>query len=167
MALGHELGPQLAEVLDDAVVHDGDLGARMRVRVQLGRGAVGRPAGMADAGMAGQWVAVEHRAQIAELARRAAARDVPAHQGGDARRVVAAILETLECIEDDGRDVARARNADYSTHIRFPSAFYPLMPCPHCREIVAMPTSSSRPFRPFSGRGIFPPNREFPSAPRG
>ena len=48
---------QLAEVLDDAVVHDGDAVGGMRMRVALGRPAVRRPARVADADIAGQRLA--------------------------------------------------------------------------------------------------------------
>ena len=48
-ALLLQLFAQLAEVLDDAVVDDRELLGGVRMRVVLGRLAVGRPAGMADA----------------------------------------------------------------------------------------------------------------------
>ena len=49
-ALGLELLAQLAEILDDAVVDHGDAFGGVRMGVVLGRLAVGRPAGVADAG---------------------------------------------------------------------------------------------------------------------
>ena len=49
-----ELLAQLAEILDDAVVHDRDVFGRVRMGVALGRLAVGGPAGVADADIAGQ-----------------------------------------------------------------------------------------------------------------
>ena len=52
VALGGQLGFELAEVLDDAVVHDRDLAVHVRMRVALGRAAVRCPARMADAGVA-------------------------------------------------------------------------------------------------------------------
>ena len=51
-ALLLELLAQLAKILDDAVVDHGDAIGRVRMRVVLGRLAVGGPAGVADAGMA-------------------------------------------------------------------------------------------------------------------
>ena len=45
---------QLAKILDDAVVHDRDAFGRMRMRIVLGRPAVGGPARMPDAAMAGE-----------------------------------------------------------------------------------------------------------------
>ena len=53
---GLQLVAQGGEVLDDAVVDDGDLagGVAVRVRVAVGGTAVGRPAGVPQAGGAGQ-----------------------------------------------------------------------------------------------------------------
>ena len=54
VALGEELVLQLGEVLDDAVVDEGESSvvAEVRVRVAVGRAAVRRPARVADAGAA-------------------------------------------------------------------------------------------------------------------
>ena len=53
---GFQLGAQRGEVLDDAVVDDGDLagGVAVRVGVAVGGAAVGGPAGVADAGGAAE-----------------------------------------------------------------------------------------------------------------
>ena len=48
---------QLAEILDDAVMHDRDAVGGVRMGVALGRLAVGRPAGVADADLAGERLA--------------------------------------------------------------------------------------------------------------
>ena len=48
-ALAFKLAAQLAEILDDAVVHDGEPLGGVRMRIVLGRPAVGRPARVADA----------------------------------------------------------------------------------------------------------------------
>ena len=53
-ALFLQLLAQLAKILDDAVVDDGDALGRMRMRVVLGRPAVGGPARVADAAVAGE-----------------------------------------------------------------------------------------------------------------
>ena len=73
-ALLFELVAQLAEILDDAVVDDGEPVGRVRMGVVLGRLAVGRPAGVADADGAGERLAREPRFEIAQLALGAAAR---------------------------------------------------------------------------------------------
>ena len=54
MALGDQFVPQFAEVLDDAVMHDGQALAGMRMRIVLARAAVRGPARMADADGAAQ-----------------------------------------------------------------------------------------------------------------
>ena len=60
VSLRQQLRPQRRVVLDDAVMDDGDAPAAIHVRVRVGvRGAaVGRPAGMPDAGRAVQRLAV-------------------------------------------------------------------------------------------------------------
>ena len=49
-----QLAAQLGEILDDAVVDEGDAVGGMRMGVALGRGAVRGPAGVADADRAGE-----------------------------------------------------------------------------------------------------------------
>ena len=63
-ALGFELAAQFAEILDDAVVHDGQPIGRVRMRVVLGRPAMRRPAGVADADRARERLAREFLFQI-------------------------------------------------------------------------------------------------------
>ena len=115
-----ELGLDLGEVLDDPVVDDGELVVvgQVRVRVGVGRPAVRRPAGVADAGGA-----VRHRrrgeivAQDAELAGPLAHPEVAlAVDHGDARGVVAAVLQTREPGQEDGLALPRAHVSDDSTH---------------------------------------------------
>ena len=120
VAVGEQLGLDLGEVLDDAVVDDGELVVvgEVRVRVGVGRAAVGRPAGVADAGRAvGERVRGEVVAQHLELAGALAHAEVAvAVDDGDARGVVAAVLEPGEAGEEDGLAVARAHVSDDSTH---------------------------------------------------
>ena len=70
--VGEERVLQRVEVLDDAVVDEGELAvvaAAVRVGVVVGGAAVGGPAGVADAGRrAGEVVGVERVLQVAELA---------------------------------------------------------------------------------------------------
>ena len=63
-----ELGLELAEILDDAVVDERQPLGRVRMGVHLGRRAVGRPARMADAGVAGERRAAELLLEVPELA---------------------------------------------------------------------------------------------------
>ncbi len=105
-------------VLDDAVVHDGDAVARdVRVGIALARHAVGRPAGVRDAELAVHRALVERVAQFLHLADGAQ----PAHllatvQHGDAGGVVAAVLEALQPLDQDGDDVAVSDRTDDAAH---------------------------------------------------
>ncbi len=111
-----ELLAQLAEVLDDAVVHDRKPVGGMRMGVALGRPAVGRPAGVADADRALERLALELGFEIAKLALGAAARQAAAFQRGHAGGVIAAIFEALERIDQLHRDRLAAEDADNSAH---------------------------------------------------
>ena len=108
--------PQFAEILDDAVMNHGDVVGRMRMRVVLGRLAVGGPAGMADAGMAGERLGPQPRFEIFELAFGAAALEMVAFERGDAGGIVAAIFQALERIHQLLRDRTAPQNADNAAH---------------------------------------------------
>ena len=55
MAGGTQLVPQRRVIFDDAVMNNGDpVVGDMRVRIPFGHAAMGRPAGMAKPGVAGQ-----------------------------------------------------------------------------------------------------------------
>ena len=107
---------QFAEILDDAVVNHGDALGRMRMRVVLGRLAVGGPAGVADAGMAGERLGLQSRLEILQLAFGAAALEMVAFQRGDACGIVAAIFQPLERIHQLLRDRTAPQNADNAAH---------------------------------------------------
>ena len=66
--LPFQLAAQLAEVLDDAVVHHGEPVGRVRMGVVLGRTPVRCPAGVADADRAGERFARELCFEVLELA---------------------------------------------------------------------------------------------------
>ena len=108
---------QLVEILDDAVVDDRDAVGRMRMRVDLGRPAMGRPAGVADADRAGERLASQPLLEVLELAFGAAARQVALLQRRDAGGVVAAIFEALERIDHQGRDRLATQYPDDPAHV--------------------------------------------------
>ena len=95
---------QLAKILDDAVVDHGDAIGRVRMRVVLGRLAVGGPAGVADAGVAGERFGIQPLFEILQLALGAAAREMVAFQRGDACGIIAAIFKPFERIHQLLRD---------------------------------------------------------------
>src|SRR6185503_14593813 len=78
--------------------------------------AVGRPAGVADADGGVQRVGGQHRLQRLDLARRAAALDVAVHHAGDACRVVAAVLQALEAVDQPLLHRAGPDDADDAAH---------------------------------------------------
>src|ERR1700730_1578207 len=86
--------------------------------VALRRLAVGRPARVADADRAGQRRHAESRLEIDQLALGAAAVDVAVDQRGDARRVVAAIFQPLQRLDQQRRDGRFADNSDDAAHGR-------------------------------------------------
>src|SRR5579862_5216721 len=91
-------------VLDDAVVHDDDLARAIAMRMGiLFRGtAVGGPAGVADAVGAVERLQADDLFQIAQLAFGATYLQAVAVAGhGDSGRIIAAILEPPQPVDDD------------------------------------------------------------------
>ena len=119
-----QLVAQLAEILDDAVVHDRELVGGVRMRVVLGRLAVGRPAGVADADGALQRLALQPRFEIAELALGAAARQRAAFKRRDAGGIVAAVFQALERIDELPRHRLTAENPNNPAQVVYPLAAF-------------------------------------------
>ena len=111
-----QLLAELAEILDDAVVDDGEALGSMRVRVMFGRSTVSRPARVADADRAGERLAREPGFEIAKLALGTPARKVPGFERGDTGRIIAAIFEPLERVDQQARDRFAAENSYNSAH---------------------------------------------------
>ena len=119
MAARLEAVPELAEVLEDPVVDDRDVTGAVLVgmRVEVVRAAVGRPArvGQADGGV-GRAIG-DRCAQIRELAGL-----LLDEQGalvideGDPGRVVAAVLEALQPLDEDRSRLPRSRVSDDAAH---------------------------------------------------
>src|SRR5216684_4164760 len=83
-ALFLQLLAQLAKVLDDAVVDDGETIGGMGVRVGFGGAAVSRPTGVPDTDRASERLAGKAGFEIAQLALGTAPRELPALQRGHA-----------------------------------------------------------------------------------
>src|SRR5215210_1495537 len=115
-AIGDQFVAQRLEILDDAVVDQGHRSGDVRMRVADGRRAVRRPARVCDADGPAERVRVELGGQIFELALGPPALQPAAVDGADARRVIAAILEALQAIEQPLRDSGIPCNADDSAH---------------------------------------------------
>nr|AAA17318.1 B229_F2_64 [Mycobacterium leprae] len=113
------------EILDDAVVDDGDLagGVAVRMRVAVGGATMGGPPDMAEADVAGQRRRNhlrQHRLQIGKSTSTTTngqiARFGTAVDQRDSRRVVAAVLHPAQRIHDDPAGRALPDVADKSTH---------------------------------------------------
>src|SRR5690606_5644957 len=117
-----QLAAQVGGVVDDAVVDDGDLalGVQVGVGVDVGRGAVSGPAGVGDAG--GALEAGRHlRLQVAHPALGFDHLQAGGLGGGDddARRVVAPVLQALEALQQQRRDLTPADVSDDSAHVGY------------------------------------------------
>ena len=119
---GLQLVAQRRVVLDDAVVDDGDLARRvaMRVRVAVGGTSVGGPAGVTEAGAAGQRRRVglgERALQVGQPAGAPTYRELAAPvDQRDARRVVAPVLHPAQRVDDDVKGRPMPDVADDSAH---------------------------------------------------
>ena len=122
VAGGGEARLELEVVLDDAVVDDHDAAGAVLVRVSvlLGGAAVGGPAGVPDAPVAVERLRGEARRQVAELARGAAALEAAVLHDGDAGRVVPAILQPAQAVQDHGDRVPPAHVSDDAAHVPDP-----------------------------------------------
>ena len=92
----------------------------MRMRVGLVGHAMGRPARVADADRAVERLVLQPAFEVDELAFGAAAGKFAALDGGDAGRVIAAIFEPLQRIDDERRDRRVADNPNDSAHVAQP-----------------------------------------------
>jgi hypothetical protein len=118
VALGDELLLQRKVVLDDAVVDDDDLAGAVavRMRVFFGGAAVSGPASVADAVGAVEWLEADGLFQVSQLAFCPADLQALAVAGdGDAGRVVAAVFEPAQTVDDDGNDASCLRNQRFHT----------------------------------------------------
>ena len=107
MALGEELLFQLDVILDDAVVDHHDFAGAIAVRmgVFLGGAAVRGPARVADAVDAVERRDADRFFEIAQLARGAADFELAVvADDGDAGRIVAAIFEAAQAIQNQRHD---------------------------------------------------------------
>ena len=92
--------PQLAKILDDAVVNHGQTIGSMRVRIAFGGTAVGGPARVPDPDGSPERLALQSGLQIAQLALGTPARQLSAFQRRHPGRIVATIFQPLECVDE-------------------------------------------------------------------
>ncbi len=114
-----QAGLDLEIVLDDPVVDQRQLpgAVPMRMRVRIVGSTVRRPARVRDPGVACRRPAVQVLGQVGELARLLLDEDAPLRgEERDACRVVAAILEPPQPVDQDRRSVSRTDVADDAAH---------------------------------------------------
>ena len=117
VTLGAQRLAQFAEVFDDAVVDDRDAAVGVGMGVGLVRASMRRPARVADATVAAERFAHEALAKVAQLALGAPAGQAPALQRGDAGRIIAAIFEAAQRLDNVAGNGFDAENSDYSAHV--------------------------------------------------
>jgi len=108
VTLGRQLMLECQVVLHDAVVHDHNAAraVTVRMRIFLGGAAMRSPARVANAIGAFERTLANHLFQPAQLAGGAAQlQSVTKAANGDARRIVAAILQAAQPLNDDRNDV--------------------------------------------------------------
>src|SRR5205807_806103 len=104
-------------VLDDAVVDQREASGRVWVRVDLGRRAMGRPAGVTYARAAVERSPRQAVLQVPQLALGATALEMPILKRGDAGGIVAAIFQPPQRIHQQRRHRRGSEYADYSAHL--------------------------------------------------
>ena len=121
-ALAHEEVFQLLVVFNDAVVHDGDSSAGVGMRIHIGRLAVSRPAGVADAHMP-LWTALLFHPllQIFQTALRLGNNDLPFLKHGDACGVISAVFQLAQTAHQNIRAIPLSHISNNSTHRINPS----------------------------------------------
>ena len=132
VGLGRELVPgllqllaQLGEVLDDPVVdhEDAAVAVRVRMRVDVGRPAMCRPAGMPDAEVSGRLDRLDLGDQVVDLRLRLGDAGADGRsrlrglQHGHPGRVIAAVLEALEALQEHRGGFALAQVSDDPAHL--------------------------------------------------
>ena len=120
VALRGEFALEVEVIFDDAVVDDDDAAGAvaMGVGVFFGGAAMGGPAGVADAEGAVERMFAKDFFEIAEFAGSAADLEESGigAADGDAGRVVAAIFEAAQALNDDGDNLLTADVTDDSAH---------------------------------------------------
>ena len=121
--LGHEFnavlgqfGAQLAEVFDDAIMHNSHGPRLMRVRIGDRGRAMGRPTGVPDARLPGERFVHQQIRQVHQFADRAAAVQLARVNRRDTGAVVAAIFQTFQGFDKGRRNFVLAKDTDNTTH---------------------------------------------------
>src|SRR4029453_9205689 len=115
-ALREKLIAQRLEILDESIVYQGHRANDVRVCVADRRRAVGRPACVGYAGDAVERVRLKLARQIIELAFRSPPFEPAIIDCADAGRIVAAIFQPLEAVEQPLSDIGLPDDSNNSAH---------------------------------------------------
>ena len=115
-ALLLQLLAQLAKVLDDTVVHDGESVGGMGVSVAFRRAPVSGPTGMPDADRTFERLLGEPRLEIAQLALRAPPRKLATLQGGNTGGIITAVFKSLQRVDKRAGNRLASENPHNSAH---------------------------------------------------
>ena len=107
---------QRPEILDDAVVNDRKPRRSVRMGVGFGRLAMRRPTGVADADRAAQRRRGKFRLQVLEFALGAPPLQPAVLERRHAGKIVAAVFEPLQRIDNRARDGPGPEDSDNATH---------------------------------------------------
>ena len=124
--LRDQLIAQRLEILDDPVVDERHRPDDVRVRIADRRRTVRRPARVGDTGNAVKRIGRQLAGEIVELALGPPALQRAAVNRADACRIIAAIFEPLQPVEQPLRNVAPSDDPDNSAHTLTPP---PCRPC--------------------------------------
>src|SRR5205823_8479221 len=102
---------------DDAIVHHGHFFGGVRMRIVLGRAAMRRPARVANADGAFERLAFQPALEVLQLSLGAPPGELAAFERSNARRIITAIFEALERIDELRRGRLAANDSDNSAHI--------------------------------------------------
>src|SRR6185503_16071741 len=146
-SFGDQFVAERLEIFDDPVVHEGDGADDVRVRVADCRSAMRRPARMGDAGNARERFGIELASKIVEFALGPTADELAIVDRANAGRIITAIFEPLQPIEQPPRDVAVPDDSNDPAHYArvtpLKRPWRSAMPCPlirggwHVAHIVA------------------------------
>ena len=121
VAEGRQFGAQFVVVFNDAVVDQGDTGVlfgrrKVRVRIVRGRRAVGRPAGVRNAGETLQAFAGDLGFQFGHARGAARTLQLAVHVQRHAAGIIAAVFKSLEALDQDRGNVTLSYCSDDSAH---------------------------------------------------
>ncbi|MNL15459.1 hypothetical protein D3C87_1364460 [compost metagenome] len=115
-----QVGQQLAEILDDAIMDNGHALGGMGMSIGLGRRAMRRPSRVPDADMPLERLHAQLAGKVSQLALGAAPGNGATFQRGDARAVIAAIFEALQCIHQAPGHGSITDNSNNAAHLISP-----------------------------------------------